>query len=132
MATATFHTLGALQLPRGMVWADEFSWTPVEKKLEYSLTGAALIDVGVRLAGRPITLSGAAEAGWIRRDVLLALRALQIAVPEGAHLLTLADGRTFNVQFAPVETPIEAEPVARPELPPEDYPYVATVRLIEI
>ncbi|MGQ3054771.1 MAG: hypothetical protein ACT6S0_23535 [Roseateles sp.] len=132
MATSTFHTLGDLQLPRGMVWDDEFAWSEVQKSAEYSVTGALLVDAAVKQAGRPITLRGDSDAGWIHRSVLEALRALAASDAVGEHELTLADGRTFNVQFAPVEKPIEAEPVARPELPPDAYPYVATVRLIEV
>ena len=131
MATSKFHTLAGLQIPRGMVWSDEFGWSRVEKSLEYSLTGAALIDAGVRLAGRPITLRGEVDAGWIRRGALTALQALADANAIGAHALVLADGRTFTVQFAP-GLPIEGKPLARPELPVEDYPYVATVRLITV
>ena len=129
MATK-YHTLGLIQIPRGMVWVDEFAWQPVEKSAEYSITGALLIDSGVRLAGRTITLQADTDAGWITRATLLALQALA-ATPEGVHTLTLADTRTFTVQFAPGEC-IAATPVARPELPPSHHPYVATVRLIEV
>jgi len=131
MATSQFHTLGALRISRGMVWIDEFSWSAVEKSAEYSVTGALLIDAAVKQAGRHITLRGDADAGWIRRSVLDALRALAASDPVGEHLLTLADGRTFTVQFAP-GAPIEASPVLRPELPPDTHPYVATLRLIEV
>ena len=115
-----------------MVWIDEFDWQPVEKALEYSLTGALLIDVGVKQAGRPITLQGSEDAGWLTftRSVLTALAA-QAAEPEGEFELVLADGRSFTVQFAP-ESPIEARPIGRPELPTDNHPYVATVRLIEV
>src|SRR5690349_17501425 len=98
MATTTFHTLGALQLPRGMVWDDEFAWSAVQKSAEYSVTGALLVDAAVKQAGRPITLRGDPTAGWIRRSVVEALRALAAADPVGEHLLTLADGRMFTVQ----------------------------------
>ncbi|QGW85032.1 hypothetical protein GOQ09_15705 [Variovorax paradoxus] len=114
-----------------MVWADEFNWSPVEKSAEYSVTGALLIDAATKLAGRPLTLQGTSDAGWIDRGVLKALRALAAADAVGVHVLTLADGRIFNVQFAPGE-PIEATPLARPELPPDSYPYIATLRLIEV
>ena len=129
MSAAT-HTLGGIALPRGMVWADEHDWLPVEKTTEYSTTGALLVDAGVRLAGRPITLRAETDAGWIRRDTLASLRALA-ASPLAAHTLTLADGRTFSVQFAPGDA-ITARPIGRPELPADDNPYVATVRLIEV
>ena len=130
--SSTHHTLGTTALPSGMVWVDEFDWTPVEKAVEYSLTGSLLIDVGVRQAGRPITLQGSQESGWLTftRSVLTALTA-QAADPEGEFLLTLADGRSFTVQFAP-GNPIEAQPIGRPELPDDNHPYVATVRLIEV
>jgi hypothetical protein len=131
MAAPKFHALGALQIPRGMVWSDEFGWNPVEKSLEYSLTGAALIDAGVRLAGQPITLQGEADAGWIARGGLVALQALNAADPVGEHALVLADGRSFTVQFAP-GLAVEGKPLARPELPVDDYPYIATVRLITV
>ena len=129
MATK-YHTLGLIQIPRGMVWVDEFAWQPVEKSAEYSITGALLIDSGVRLAGRTITLQADTDAGWITRATLFALQALA-ATPEGVHTLTLADTRTFTVQFAPGEC-LTATPIARPELPPSHHPYVATVRLIEV
>jgi len=132
MLITDVHTLGGLWMPRGMVWVDEFRWSAVDKSLEYSLGGAALIDAAVKLAGRPITLQGVDDAGWINRADLLALQQLAEAQPLGKHRLTLADGRSFDVQFADGEPPVSGDPVARPELPPDDYPYVATVRLITV
>lgn len=132
MATNSFHTLGSIQIPRGMVWTDEFGWSRVEKSLEYSVTGAALIDAGVRLAGRPISLQGEVDAGWIKRGTLAALQALADADPTAEFALVLADGRSFTVQFAPGVLPVEGKPIARPELPVENYPYTATVRLITV
>lgn len=130
--SAPFHTLAAVVLPRGMVWADEFDWSPFEKSAEYSTTGALLVDAGTRQAGRPITLLGANDAGWIRRAALTALHDLAADPdPAAVHTLTLADGRVFSVQFAPGDC-ITATPVGRPELPPDSHPYVATVRLIQV
>ncbi len=131
MAAPKFHHLAGLPIPRGMVWADEFVWNRVEKSVEYSVTGAALIDAGVRLAGRPITLLGETDAGWIARGGLVALQVLNEADPVGEHALVLADGRSFTVQFAP-GLAVEGKPLARPELPVESYPYIATVRLITV
>jgi hypothetical protein len=128
--SATFHTLGTLQIPRGMVWADEHNWLPVEKDMEYSLTGALLVDAAVRQAGRPITLQADDNAGWIERGVLQDLRALA-SVPDATYLFTHADGREFTVMFSP-DDPLQAVPVGRPELPADTNPYIATVRLIEV
>ena len=128
---STHHTLGAIQIPRGLVWADEFAWHPVLREAEYSITGALLLDASTRLAGRPITLQGSDDAGWLPRTTLLALYALAENA-SATHALTLADGRTFTVSFAAGDTPIEAAPLARPELPPAAWPYIATIRLIEV
>lgn len=128
--SSAYHTLGAVQLPRGMVWIDEHDWVPVERSVEYSVSGALLIDGGVRQAGRPITLEAVDDAGWISLLRLKALRTLASTL-DTVHTLTLADSRTFSVQFAPGE-PITARPVGRPELPSNSHPYVATLRLIEV
>ncbi len=127
-----YHLLDTVQLPRGLVWVDEFAWRPVESSTEYTLSGALVIDSATRLAGRPITLQGSEDAGWrgMTRAVVLAVQALASA-PGATYVLTLADGRSFDVAFAP-ENPFEARPLARPELPDADHPYVATLRLIEV
>lgn len=127
--SATHHTLGTVQLPRGMVWIDELDYSPVQKELAHSTTGALLVDVATHQAGRPITLQAEDDAGWIPRSVLLDLHALALDAT-AQHQLQMADGRTFAVIFA--QDAISARPLARPELPPAHYPYVATVRLIEV
>lgn len=129
MSTA-HHTLGGVAVPRGMIWIDEHDWVPVEKSLEYSVTGALLIDAAVMQAGRPITLQGEESAGWIKRSTLQALQALA-SVPGTPYTLLLADGRSFEVEFAPGKC-IEAQPIGRPELPTSNNPYAATLRLIEV
>lgn len=130
---AQHHTLDAIALPRGMRWVDEFGdWTPVAREHEHSVTGALLIDVGVRQAGRPITLQAVDDQGWIRLDVLRALQALADASTTGTHVLTHADGRVFDVQFAPGPGAVTAHAVGTPEAPADHHPYVATVRLIEV
>lgn len=57
------------------VWTDEFSWSPVQQGTAYSTTGALLVDVAVRQAGRSITLDARSTNAWIQRsdaDVLAA------------------------------------------------------------
>ena len=52
--------LGAttLELSDRLVWVDEFEWSPVVSAVRWGTTGAQQIHVGVRQAGRPITLDG--------------------------------------------------------------------------
>ena len=124
------HLLHNVPLDAGMVWIDEFTWPAVVKTTEYTLTGALVVDSAQRLAGRPITLSGADDYGWITRATVDALRTLASALP-GQYVLTLADARSFNVVFAP-EDPIAAQPIAPIADPGADFWYVVTIKLIEV
>ena len=124
------HLLHNVPFDGDMVWTDEFNWPVVTKKTEYSLSGALIVDSGMRLAGRPITLAGKADGGWITRATVDALRVLARALP-GQYVLTLADGRSFNVIFA-ADDPIRAEQVVDLSDPGADWWYIATVKLIEV
>lgn len=107
--------LGALSLPAGLVWEDEFAWSPVAQSAEYGLTGALVLDVASKQAGRPITLTGQSDStrhtGWVSRADLLALTAA-LGVPGATFALTLHDARTFTVvALHDGEGPIDAEPL---------------------
>lgn len=133
---AAYHTLGAVQIPRGLIWVDEFDWSELETAAERGITGANIIDVAENIAGRPITLQGAENSGWLTRADVLSLQAMAAALDVDdepvTYTLTLADGRVFSVIFAPGVKPIEAKPIGRPELSTEPNPYVATVRLVTV
>lgn len=131
---SAFHTLGAVQIPRGLIWVDEFEWNDLETAAERGITGANIIDVAEKIGGRPITLVGSANGGWLTRAKLLTLQTMAAALdvdnqPE-VYTLTLADDRVFSVIFAPGGNAIQAEPIGRPEVPTASNPYVATVRLV--
>jgi hypothetical protein len=124
------HTLASVTLPVDMIWIDEFNWSPVQRAQEYSIGGALIIDVAERLAGRPITLKGEADAGWVHRTALLALYALAADPAVASRTLTLGDGRVFTVAFD--DDPIEAEPVIDYSITGGDDWYVVTLKLIEV
>ncbi|WP_232537933.1 hypothetical protein [Comamonas testosteroni] len=124
------HFLAGIELPRGMLWVDEFNWSAVQKTVERGITGAQIIDAASRIEGRPITLQAVEDQGWIRRATLLTVQAMA-DVPDAQYPLKLADGREFTVQFA-ADDPIAATPISRPELPAATHPYVATLRLITV
>lgn len=69
------------------VWADEFSWSPVEQVTEPGTTGALMVHVGARSAGRPITLDGT-DTCWISRSLCSTLAAWA-ALPGITLTLTL-------------------------------------------
>jgi hypothetical protein len=124
------HLLNALAIPADMLWTDEFNWSPVKRTFEHSITGALLVDVGTCLSGRPITLEGDIESGWVSRSTLQALYAMA-SNPALPVVLTHADGRVFDVTWAE-DSPIEASPVVSYSDPTGDTWYIVTLRLIEV
>jgi hypothetical protein len=142
-------TLGALVLPSGLVWSDEFAWTPVAQTMERTLTGALVIEEAAKTAGRPITLTGAKAGadytalvarGQAYRGFssLNALRTALVA-PGASFTLTLHDSRTFTVaprQDADGPLSVESMPAYKDFAPadPDDASlyFVAAIRLIEI
>jgi hypothetical protein len=124
-------TLDTVTLPTDLVWTDEFDWTPVEQATGYTLDGALVIEEGARQAGRPVTLAGAEDQGWISRTTLLALYALAQTASTGMTL-TLADARVLTVVFRHGGPAIEARPVVRVSPPAVDAQYIVTIRLLEV
>jgi hypothetical protein len=127
------HSLNGISIPAGCRWIDEFDWSPVVTDQAYSITGALLLDSAQRLAGRPITLQASEDRGWLgmTRTVLQQLHALT-ETPGAQYALQLDDGRSFTVVFRPGEEPISARPLGDNESPPDDWPYIITLRLTEI
>lgn len=85
------------QISDRLDWTDEFGWSPVDQATTYSTTGALLVDVAVKQAGRPITLVGTETAAWIDRALCETLQAWA-AVP-GARLNLTLRGQMYQVLF---------------------------------
>lgn len=78
-------------------WPDEFGWSAVQASRSYSVGGALLVDRGLKLAGRPITLQGGETWGWMARSTVLQLQAWANA---GATGMTLNyRGTAYTVEF---------------------------------
>lgn len=123
--------LNTIKLPDDLEWTDEFSWTPVEQNLSYSATGSLFIQESTKQAGRPITLQGAEDMGWITRDTAEALQTLK-DVAGTEMTLELSDGRTFTVMFMQ-ENPIEISPVRRGSFfGAGDYYKINSIKLMEV
>jgi hypothetical protein len=123
--TGTLADQGVIALPDDLVWTDEFSWVPVVQKKTVTLTGALIIETGVRLAGRTITLAADPDMAWVTRSTVLALRAWA-ALDNRQFTLTLeypTDTRSFLVSFDQESNQaIEAHPVkGLPQHSPDDW-----------
>lgn len=121
-------TLGGIALPDDLLWVDEFDWSPTVQSTDYSLTGSLIIQTGTRQAGRPITLQGGSDHGWISRATLEQLYGLNGTT----KTLVLHDLRTFSVQWRHGDKPIEASQViGYSDVTSTDY-YDLTLRLMVV
>lgn len=94
-----------------LLWTDEFTWSPVAQVTEPSTTGALLVHVGVRIAGRPITLDGGESKAWATRALCSTLQAWA-ALP-GITLTLVLRGISRQVIFDHQRGGFEAVPIWR-------------------
>ena len=84
--TGGTHT--TVDLGERLLWTDEYEWSAVIQETAYSTTGALLVDVATRQAGRPISLDGQSGAAWMPRSVIAQLNSLK-ALPGAVFTLTV-------------------------------------------
>lgn len=114
-----------------MEWVDEFEWDPVAQEQDRSLTGAPMIQEGVKLYGRPITLESN-DGAWFTLATVRALEALRDQIGK-VMLLTLPTGATHYVTWNRVAgAPVVAKQLFREPIPGPDDVYLLTLRLITV
>lgn len=132
MSITLSHAGTTLALSDHLAWTDEFSWSPVEQSTEYSTTGALMVDLGEKLAGRPITLEGTETRAWISRATCVALQAW--AKLKGAEFELVLRGVSHVVIFDQARTGFEATPLHKlldgQESP--DQIFLPTFRFLEL
>lgn len=101
-------TISTITLPAGLIWVDEFDWSPTVRTL-HRHPGGWYIEATAAGNPRPITLEGGQQWCWITRTDLLALQSLLETT--GPHLLTLHDSRKFDVQAIGSPGVVDARPV---------------------
>ena len=90
-------------------WTNEYDWSPVDQATSYSTRGALLVDVGLKLAGQPITLEGTDTNAWISRALCSTLQAWA-ALP-GIQLDLVLRGETHQVIFDHAKGGFTAQPI---------------------
>lgn len=120
-----------LELDPDLLWEDEFQWAAVEQQVERSLTGAQIVHLGQRVAGRPITLRGDDDSAWLTRADMLALQAW--ANDPGLQLTLSINGDPYQVIFRHHDGgPFDARPVVQYADPVSSDWMVATLRFITV
>ena len=90
-------------------WTNEYDWSPVDQATGYSTRGALLVDVGLKLAGQPITLDGTDTNAWISRAMCSTMQAWA-ALP-GIQLDLVLRGETHQVIFDHGKGGFSAQPI---------------------
>ena len=120
-----------LALDPDLIWSDEYAWAATEQSVTRSLTGALIVQVGLRQAGRPITLVAADNAGWMSRAAMAQLRAWA-DIPGQVMTLTLY-GVAHPVMFRHHDGgPFEARPVTDYSDPVDTDWVVPTLRFMTV
>lgn len=104
-------TLDGITLDGSLIWSDEHDWDPIAQIVTPTLAGAVIVEESLRNgAGRPITLKGGEDYGWLSYAQLSALRARR--TPGREMTLALHDGRSLQVTWNYRDGPcLEAAPL---------------------
>lgn len=124
--------LTTVQLNPDLFWEDENNWHPVEQTSERTITGALVVQVAERVAGRPITLRPEDDSSGATELTDLEQLRNWAAVPGQEMTLTLR-GESRTVIFRHHDgAAIEARPwVHRSDVQSGDW-YLATFRFMEM
>jgi hypothetical protein len=124
--------LTTVQLNPDLFWEDENNWHPVEQTSERTITGALVVQVAERVAGRPITLRPEDDSSGATELTDLEQLRNWAAVPGQQMTLTLR-GESRTVIFRHHDgAAIDARPwVHRSDVQSGDW-YLATFRFMEM
>lgn len=122
-------TLDTITLPADLLWIDEYKWSGIAQQTDIMQDGAVVVQADAQQTGRPVTLQGGDNFGWIDKATLESLRTL--ARNPGLEItLTMHDGVARNVVFTGDRLVAEAV-VEYSETDPGDY-YSVTLYLMEL
>jgi len=130
MSITLQYLTDTIELPEDLYWADENDWHAVQQTSGRTLTGALVVQVAQRQAGRPITLRPEDDHSAVMTRATLDTLRTWAAVPGAEMTLTLR-GVSRSVIFAD-DSRIEATPFIHYSDVQADDLYLATMRFTEI
>lgn len=133
MTTTLKVSTTTVQLHPDLYWSDELNWHPVEQTVERTVTGALIVQVSTRVAGRPITLEPEDDnSAWMTRSVVDQLRTWAATPGQVMELTLHGSARDVIFRHQDEGKALEAEPVVFfSDSDSTDF-YRCTLRLMEI
>jgi len=99
-------TLNAITFPDDTLWLDKWDHSSINQTVSVTLGGKQVIEESQKQKGRSITLAGE----WLDKTVLDAL-VVERDTLDNTMVLTLNDGRTFNVRFKQAPDALNVIPI---------------------
>ncbi|MCG7657120.1 hypothetical protein [Wielerella bovis] len=117
-------------LSDSLLWRDEFDWSNLaQTEPERTLSGAYIVQQGIKQSGRPITLEPPDDSmAWHKRQITEKLQAWAMQ-PETKFTLVMAQG-TFNVIFDNAHGAVSAKPVLGFGGTQQDDYFLVSIKLI--
>jgi len=123
--------LDSLNLPSGLVWADQYASQAVAQTVKRTLAGSLVVFHAGHPAGREITLESTQDSGWLTRAQVEAL-ALLAASPGASYVLHIHD-ETYQVMFRHHEPPaLDARPLWAYDQPRASDFFLVTLKLMHL
>lgn len=113
-----------------LYWSDEFTWSPVEQKVDRSVTGALLVQAQAKVGGRPVTLESEVDAAWIAMSVVLQLQTWAGVANLQMQLTIRGVART--VIFRHQDGALEVDSIVRYSAPESEDFYSIKARFMEV
>jgi hypothetical protein len=118
----------SVDLPDDILWEDEHSWDSVVQQTTYTITGALVVEVSQKQAGRPVTLKSRDNMSWIPREDHDQIRAW--ANTAGQQLTLTIRAAHHTVIFDHSRTSVESEVLGYFKDSQQPNWYKMTIRLI--
>lgn len=111
-------------------WVNEYSESPVVQAVEWSLSGASIIDCAVKQSGLSIVLAGSESRAWLSTADADQIRTWRDIPAKQMNLLLR--GVVRRVVFDHRATAFEARPLFDVSDAPADWPHAISLRFLTV
>jgi hypothetical protein len=119
-----------VDLPKDILWEDEHNWDSVVQQMNYTITGALVVEASQKQAGRPVTLKSRDDMSWIPKIDHDQIRTWANTV--GKQLTLTIRSTQHTVIFNHADTSVESEVLGYYRDSQQPKWYKMTIRLLII